>query len=496
MPVEHKLRLLTFPKAIPAQLFHRLGASTIRSISLVLAGAAVLSWAAILNGYPFLYYDSGAYIFTSLRLQVGPDRPIVYGLFIHFTRLYHSLWVVVMAQALVTSYLLLRTTSLILPARLRDKRWLALAVLTLTALTTSAPQFVGYVMPDVFASWLFLGGALFVFSGSKVDRLAGFAVTLVGMLVHNSHAPLALMSLIIFLIVLWLARRAPPDIVNRARQLLLLACLTPLLSSVIHARYGAEFLPSRGLPTFLVSQLAAFGVLSDVLDENCPVMHWKMCQYRDVIAENQTRPGWFLWNPESPISRVGWEQMGGEQSEIVQLGLKCCLITILRASLQHSWSQFWEVRSIRDLPVFDANNATFMQISRNYPDEFAEFMASRQQTPGAVINHALPIGEDLMNRVSFSATTCLAVVLALHGRHRLSAWLLAPVVFAVINAVIMGSTSEVLGRYQGRIVWLIPYFLWVVVVLLLWERLEGFRSSGGEKEIPTPRGQEFTGGLA
>lgn len=79
--------------------------------------------AAVLNGFPFLYFDSGAYIYSSISLQVGVDRPIGYGLFIHFTRAYHSLWMVVTAQALVTSYLLTRTTFLVVPGLASGKWW-------------------------------------------------------------------------------------------------------------------------------------------------------------------------------------------------------------------------------------------------------------------------------------------------------------------------------------------------------------------------------------
>ncbi len=54
------------------------------------------------NGYPLIYPDTGEYAFSSFALQVPPDRPIGYGLFIRATRVVHSLWSAVIAQPLGT----------------------------------------------------------------------------------------------------------------------------------------------------------------------------------------------------------------------------------------------------------------------------------------------------------------------------------------------------------------------------------------------------------
>ena len=48
----------------------------------IVAGALLLQWVAIANGFPLLFADSGGYLRVGTELHYLPDRPIVYGLMI------------------------------------------------------------------------------------------------------------------------------------------------------------------------------------------------------------------------------------------------------------------------------------------------------------------------------------------------------------------------------------------------------------------------------
>gem|GEM_PF-3661669 len=51
---------------------------------LIVAGACLLLWTPLHNGYPLIYSDSGTYIFSGALSYAPSDRPIGYGLFIRY----------------------------------------------------------------------------------------------------------------------------------------------------------------------------------------------------------------------------------------------------------------------------------------------------------------------------------------------------------------------------------------------------------------------------
>src|SRR5437016_2815705 len=165
----------------------------LRRGAFVLLGAVLLLWTPLLNGYPLIHSDSGTYIWSSVIFLVPQDRPIGYSLFLRATQLFPSLWAVVIVQALGTAYLLWRVAERML-ARLSvnmwSRAWLAFGIVALTILLTTVSAFVGFILADILASWIFLATLLFFVSTHRFDRvLAGLAlVASIG--AHNSHVVL------------------------------------------------------------------------------------------------------------------------------------------------------------------------------------------------------------------------------------------------------------------------------------------------------------------
>src|ERR1700710_1917420 len=70
------------------------------------AAAALLLWPALWNGYPIVFADTGTYLSQAIHRYAGWDRPVFYSLFmlpLHGTL---TLWPVVVAQALLTAWVL------------------------------------------------------------------------------------------------------------------------------------------------------------------------------------------------------------------------------------------------------------------------------------------------------------------------------------------------------------------------------------------------------
>lgn len=202
----------------------------------VLAGSGCLMVPALLNGMPFVYYDSVAYVTLPdgvlPRLQGGSAAPTlpageagaeaasaaaevgagaavaeaapehvrgrspVYrlaGWGVQWLGL--GLWPLIAAQALAVSTVLGLLWRVALP---RLSGWLWLAGLAILTLLTPLGLFTGLVMPDIFAGLLVVATGLLALGwpwltpGQRwfLGLLAGFAMT-----VHLSHAAVALLLL-------------------------------------------------------------------------------------------------------------------------------------------------------------------------------------------------------------------------------------------------------------------------------------------------------------
>src|SRR5678809_1547413 len=76
-----------------------------------LLGMAILSLmflsVAMWNGFPLIFYDTGAYVLEGLGHVFVVERAPVYAEFLFLTGTRFSLWPVVVVQALLTGYLIL-----------------------------------------------------------------------------------------------------------------------------------------------------------------------------------------------------------------------------------------------------------------------------------------------------------------------------------------------------------------------------------------------------
>ncbi|MEE3502697.1 hypothetical protein [Acidiphilium acidophilum] len=82
---------------------------------LIAAGAALMLWPALHNGFPLIFSDTGTYISQAMEFHLGWDRPPFYSFFILALDWGRSLWPPVLAQCLATSWLIRRTQLMVVP---------------------------------------------------------------------------------------------------------------------------------------------------------------------------------------------------------------------------------------------------------------------------------------------------------------------------------------------------------------------------------------------
>lgn len=461
----------------------------LRRLALVAIGAALLMWAPAVNRYPFVHVDTGTYLWASVRFQVPQDRPVGYSLWVRFadlaspirrdnvppsaTRrvrarnsLANSLWSVALWQALGTSYLMVTLAEIVL-ARARRRSLLVLVVLVLTALTTAVSVYVGAVMPDILTGWLYLGAVVFLLARYRIDQGLSALLFVVSLAAHNSHLPLAVLSLALVIAPLLLTRRWRAIWGRRIMGLGFVTAAGVTVMLAINLVLGAGPGATRGSNTILLNRFAESGVLSKTLAHGCASQNWVLCQFRDRIAAHQGEVGWYLFDPSSPIGQVGWDKGAVEQSDVIAGALACCLDEIIRTSALESWKQFWLIRIQPHYIRLDEHWNAVNAIREIYPSEYNAFQAGIQQSSGTIISHLLPPDEQESEWLALALGVLLFAV-CVRTRRRREAWLLyGCAVFLGVNAVLVATTSHAVARYQGRVFWLLPYLIFLVGLALL-----------------------------
>ena len=136
----------------------------VRGVGAVAAGLVILSLmflsVAVWNGFPLIFYDTGAYILEGLGHVFLVERAPVYADLLFLAGGNFSLWPIVILQALMISYLILEVARVEVPG-------LSLLGLSMIgaglSLFTGIAWYAGQVEPDIFTPMVILGCWLLLF---------------------------------------------------------------------------------------------------------------------------------------------------------------------------------------------------------------------------------------------------------------------------------------------------------------------------------------------
>src|ERR1051326_3178025 len=87
----------------------------LREAVAILAICPILLGAALWNGFPLIFYDTGAYIFQSFGDRFVPERSPVYSLFIRWAGGGESLGLVASVQVVMIAFVLAETAPALAP---------------------------------------------------------------------------------------------------------------------------------------------------------------------------------------------------------------------------------------------------------------------------------------------------------------------------------------------------------------------------------------------
>ena len=424
-------------------------------LATLVAGAMVLCLPAVINGQPLLFSDTITYIrdgMSLVRLEWPPNqRPVFYGLAIWFLHWERTVWPIVFAQGLIVSHLIWLTLRVLdtapSPAALLG------TALTL-AVATPLAWYVSHVMPDVFLGVLVL--AMFLLGFCR-DRLSGGETTYLVILAaaaicfHLSHLLLSI-AIAAAAAAAWLVRH---DWRTTMRPSLLIGPVALALAAYFSFSlvvYREVSLTPRS-PPFLLARMLADGPAKAYLKAACEQTPYRVCTVLDQIPDTENAILWAFtpfWLPANA------DAIRAEAGSIITGTIRMFPGWVARNMLQATARQLITVDSGTWFPEVDRTSvrARYTFAGPHYQDSLEGrglldegHLAGINRLHGAVsalsLIAAVPLAGACARRRAFRPAVLLAMIL----------------LSLLANAFITGGLAGVFGRYEGRGVWLLPFFV-------------------------------------
>jgi hypothetical protein len=426
-----------------------------------LCGALLLFWPALVNRFPLFYPDSVFYLFQGpwvwrhilFQRHGYPffSHGVLYSLGIFAADQDRSVWLVVVEAALLTAFILW----LVFRTTIRQARLPAfLALVAVLSLGTTIAWFVCIVLPDILGPVAYLCIYLIVFAWEKLSRpeRAATGVILVwGLVSHPTHLVIGLG--LCALLALLLIVRLPP-LRGRGRTVLV-ACALWLTAAgallVVHRMVNLRASLTGDRAPYIMARFIADGPARRYLKTHCPQLHWVACRHVDTLALTSDQ---LLWEPNGIRMGLSHDDQDEVQREEMPL-----VIGTLREypgqQFQKSWNNFMN-QLVTFLPVYLVSPYPLLDtLDTAMPGSHAGYALSRQ---GEHRNFSQPF-LGLERWVMIAAVAGFFVLLPLAWRRK--RWQLvgmAVIVPAAViaNAFLCGVLSELDGRYQGRVIWILP----------------------------------------
>ncbi|MBU6297835.1 MAG: hypothetical protein KGJ79_05935 [Alphaproteobacteria bacterium] len=421
----------------------------------------IFLFAALWNGFPIVFFDTGAYVLEGFAHIFIAERSAVYSLFLAYLGGRESLWYVAVVQCLLTAF---AVTEFARAVRPRTGLWELLSIGAALVLFTSVSWYAGQIEPDCMTAVLVLALYPLAFHLRHLGWLR--AMLLVGVAAfataaHPSHLGLSA-GLVLSLVGLkgasLLLRRVDLPRTNVALPALSFVLGVGLVFAANYSLTHKLFV-SRSGSTFLMARLMGDGIVKPTLDAVCPAEHFKLCAYKDRLPPSADA---FLWGPESPFNELGrFKGMEKEARRITAESLARHPFASLGTGLVDAFRQFWMFRTGDGVTpqqwVLDPEFKNFMPVQYKY------YLGARQQR-GILRFIAVNV---VHYPLALLSLVWLGFVLRNAARRRKwhRASLPAFVFLALVgNAMVCGLFSGPHDRYQSRLIW-VPAF-----VLLLTER--------------------------
>ncbi|MFN7054153.1 hypothetical protein [Hyphomonas sp.] len=480
----------------------------LRAPLLIALFALLMALPAIVNGKPFIFYDTVQYYEIGEQIlsriapapegeaqaaappealipddpgagaveaeigggysTIGAGRSPVYALFLYCLTQLASLWAVVAMQALIVAALVYRLLQVLAPKASLGGQ---IALVGALALLTPLGFHVGFLMPDIFGGVFLLAALILLF-----DRAPGWPLILVltGLMAFSATMHATNMALGLILLAVILAGRFLPGLRHAASLNAAGAAAAAVIASLAFGelyRIGVERFTGSELRNapYLAGRVIADGPGERFLAERCEGSELAICRFSgvDYVDHND-----FLWGGAGNLQN--WVASPIEVRNAVQAEERDFVIAAvaaypgmqLAASLQNTMMQLWFF-GIRET----SNGAEMVVQTPNFAET-----SLMQKVPGldgcaegVRCEPFHPVREGwgvTVHTATLIVLTGWLVLLALYLRPallqpaamepRLRDCLLAGglvILVLLANAALCGALSGPHDRYQARLAW-------------------------------------------
>lgn len=388
------------------------------------------------------------------------SRSVYYGIPVVLLYRLAGVWGVAVAQVILTVGVLL--------AGLRwfpngHSPWRDVAAVAVAGTLGGLAVFTDTLMPDLFGGLLIFAVAIFAGFQKQMlrrERWAWLALMALAILVHKGN--MALFAVLICLVagIAVITRRFD------ARAFAALA-LVLVVGWAGHAMVNVAVAKITGrspLPTpFLLARVVGDGTALPYLDTACAQKSYLLCRYRDRFPMSEAQ---FLWASAPGVGVVGHlneaelRLLASEGNAIIAGAVRQNPVRQVIATVGNM------ARQNITIGVTRFENVTGLEPALD-PDMAPALAAYRHS---AVVEKRMPLGAIswLMKAAYGLALIGLVVIVVrrsemLFGTSDRAIGLQLILAGVLINACICGAISSTADRYQGRVAWLVPMILLVLI---------------------------------
>lgn len=460
--------------------------------------ALILSVPTLLNGTPFVYFDSATYLaqgqeavsvtFPAFSAAAGPlpnglvapeavsdaqardldDLPVIvsgrsiyYGVLAYLFMVLTGGWGLVALQALAVALTVCLAARAGAPTIWRS---VAVGVCVLLAFASPAGIFVGLIMPDVWAAVSILSAGILI-AVKDIERHwrgALYALTAVGAVVHTSHLllvfGLASVAGLLAIATPFANRPRPPfgrigPVVGLAACVFVGLSASALFSQVVERRFDSAPIMRPHLTARLLEDPATLSAVRTLCDHGAG---FAVCAFEDRFPIDWNT---FLFDDDpsvgvfEPASSAVKRRLSAEDRRLLVATVKqdaSGVVTLLMAD---------SARQFGDFPA--AGVPLLFEHDKQHFEAFSDVVRQRAASARSASRLDLLRRLDAVHRLAFwSSIAACAFVLAYAGvtktgLRRENAVLVGIIVIGLVgNAVICGALASPYGRFQARVAWL------------------------------------------
>jgi len=439
----------------------------ILSLVFYIISVLLLILPALAYKFPLLFSDSGTYLSSGYTGYVPVDRPIIYGLFIRYISLSWSIWIVIIFQSIIWNYLIHLFVTFTIQVK-KNKGLVHLLLALFLGVFTGIGYYCSMIMADIFTS-ISIVSVFFLLTLNIKLRIHIVLVSILfvfSIITHLSHLPLIISLLILVGILYLIKSRVKINVtLGRLSFLAFLTLSSLLILASINYSYGVGFKVSRTNNIILATRFIESGLANQYLKKNCAKEDFtpdykELCNYIDQF-DQWPAAGFYLYDHNSPLydgscMERGWKACWIQKNNAYGNLIKDILSD---ADLSVEFIKLVFSGTIKQLFTFEQSSLhalDFENIMEKYfPNDKIGYRFSLQNRTTLLFDQSNILEVSiLIVSIIYLLYFIWSLGILLSEKDRL---LLILVFYSLItNAIITSTLSNVIARYQGRIIFLIP----------------------------------------